>query len=262
MYAFQSIAFVFEILLRLALASAIVIFSDIIAMDTKGSDVKYIISKAISIIIALFIFMQFILPYLKDVPKLVTRKLTYSVEYVYNVERPRKSFTEYVEVEGKTLKFFFTSKIKTHRYYKIGYLPNSNRGIYVGELGYSKTSEETKVSFPAKELFSYIGLLAGIGLIIVITPFLRWRFLILSCILSYPVTLYLFISHGIKSGVWISEYNRGFPHLVGQLLGILVIMIFNFIERRKDEDIPTTLFFTQILAIGNMASFIYNVLKW
>lgn len=262
MYVFQSIVFVFEILLQLIFAVAIVICSDSMVKEFNGSGVKYIISKIVSIIIALFIFIHFTVPYLKDLPKLITGKLNYSVEYVYYVRRPSKSSTEYVEVEGKTLEFFMTSRIKTHQYYKIGYLPNTNRGIYLGKLGYDPNSPETKVGFPFQDIFIYVILIVGALLLAIAAPFFRWRFLILSCILSYPVNIYLLMNQGIKSWLWVTKYNDSFYPLVLQVMGILFLFIFNFIERRKDEEIVGTLFFAQIVAIGNMGSFIYNILRW
>lgn len=262
MYLFQSIVFVLEILFQVIFGVAVVIFSDAMVQGFKGSDVKYVIGKVFSIIIALFMFIHFTVPYLKDLPKLITGKLIYSVEYVYNVRRPSKSSTEYIEVEGKTLEFFMTSGIKTHQYYKVGYLPNTNRGIYLGELGYDPNAQETKVGFPVEDIFIYVLLIAGAFLLAIVAPFFRWRFLILSCILSYPVNIYLLFDKGIKSWLWVTKYNDAFSTLALQVLGLLFLFIFNFIEKRKDEEIIGTLFFAQIVAVGNMGSFIYNILRW
>lgn len=262
MYLFQSIVFVLEILLQLIFAVAIVIFSDAVVQGFKGSDVKYIIGKVLSIIIAIFMFIHSTVPYLKDLPKLITGKLIYSVEYVYDVSRPSKSSTEYIEVEGKTLEFFMTSGIKTHQYYKIGYLPNTNRGIYLGQLGYDPNSQETKVGFPAEGILIYVLLIVGVLLLMVAAHFFRWKFLILSCILSYPVNIYLLFDKGIKSWLWVTKYNDAFFPLVLQVLGLLLLFVFNFIEKRKDEEIIGTLFFAQVVAAGNMGSFIYNILRW
>lgn len=160
MYLFQSIVFVLEILFQLIFGVAVIIFSDAMVQGFKGSDVKYVIGKVFSIIIALFMFIHFTVPYLKDLRKLITGKLIYSVEYVY------------------------------------------------------------------------------------------------------PVNIYLLFDKGIKSWLWVTKYNNAFSTLVLQVLGLLFLFIFNFIEKRKDEEIAGTLVFAQIVAAGNVGSFIYNILRW
>lgn len=261
---FQVVTFFLEMFFWILFATSF-IFSPKVYFDTESSKETYssysilnshkknkladILVRVLGGIIAILIMTYCALPYILDLPKLVTRNFNYVTGYVDDVRTEKKDINEYVYVEGKKIKFFFSANIEKYNTYKIAYLPHTSRAIYGVKLEGNTLKVEKKIGFPFKQLFFFIFGLSVLVLLAFLSPYLRFKLLILACIIYYPTNLYLYINYGISSGIWFSLSNQGLSSILIGVAILLVLGVCYFIERLKDYDTPVTLFIIQVFSI-------------
>ncbi len=264
MYIFQVIAFFLQLFFWI-LAAGILFFCPKVFFSNKSSEkvnisynvlnshkkskLEYIGVKILGSAIAILIIAYFALPYLLDIPKLITGNFNYVTGYVYDVRTESKDPNEYVYIEGKKLKFFFGANVEMNKIYTIGYLPHTSRAIYGLKLDGSTLKVEKKIAFPIKKLLFFIGIMATFVLLWILSPYIRFKLLIIACIIYYPINLYLYINYGISSGIWFSLSNQGLLFLLIGAAVLLLLGIFYFIEQPRDYETPFTLFFIQLFSI-------------
>ncbi|ADL52695.1 hypothetical protein Clocel_3004 [Clostridium cellulovorans 743B] len=213
--------------------------------------IEKIIIKAIGVAIAILITMYMTVPYLLDVPKLITGNFNYVTGQVTKVSTKKKDFNEYVYIGGKEVRFFFSANVEKNSRYKIGYLPNTSRAIYGEKLDNYTSKVEDKIGFPIKKILFFIGFFVALGIIAFVAHYIVFKLLILSSAIFYPFNIYLYIKSGLAYGDWFSKNNEPLGNII--LFGV-VLMIFwglYFVEKRKDQDneAPLTLVFIQVIAI-------------
>jgi hypothetical protein len=95
------------------------------------------IFRAISLLFAIafvFLMIDVSLPYIEDIPNLLTGNYNYVEGTPQKIWHRSKEFNEYVQVNGSSIEFPISSTMKMGKYYRISYLPNSGFGIAVEEL--------------------------------------------------------------------------------------------------------------------------------
>lgn len=219
----------------------------------KKKDLGSILFRALKIIVGIFIIVFVVLPYILDSAKLITGNYNHVTGYIYNITHDRRSPYDHVYIEGKKINFFFTSDMEKNNKYRIGYLPYTSRGISGVKIEGIVEKTEKKIGFPFKQLLLFILLLSGffatMVLLIFLTPFLRYKLLILSSIIYYPTNLYLYVKSGLSSGIWFSLSNKGLTLILISLFFLIILVISHFLEKLKDDDAFWTLYFIQFFSI-------------
>ncbi|AIF51227.1 hypothetical protein [Pelosinus sp. UFO1] len=93
--------------------------------------------RAISLFLAVafvFLMIEVSIPYIKDIPVLITGNYEYIEGTPQKIWHKSKSFTEYVQINGLNIEFPFTSTMKEGKNYRVKYLPNSRSGLSVEQL--------------------------------------------------------------------------------------------------------------------------------
>lgn len=215
----------------------------------KKKDLGSILFRALKIIAGIFIIIFVVLPYILDSAKLITGNYKYVNGYVSNITRKTRNPHEYICIDGKEIDFFFTANVEKHNRYKIAYLPYTSRGMGGVKIENSVAATDKKIGFPFECLLFVVGFLATMALLFFLTPFLRYKLLILSCIIYYPTNLYLYVKSGLNSGIWFSLSNKGLTFILIGLFFLIISGISHFLETLKNDDAFWTLFFIQIFSI-------------
>ena len=132
--------------------------------------------------------------------------------------------------------------------YKIGYLPNTSRAIYGELLDNKQMSKVTKLKFPLKSILMYITILGSFLLMIVLAVYLRFKFLVITSMIFYPINIALYLKEGLKLGLWFSFNNEGLLFLTLGLGIISMLLLVYFIESRREPETPTTLIMAQLVS--------------
>lgn len=274
MYTFQVISFVIEIAFGLLVGGIIAFFPNIIfsvnknyrppkyefyePKNSKKSKKKILktLGKIIWVTIVMIITIGVLGSYFLDVPKLIKGDLCYITGNVSRVRDVKKDFHRYVYIENKQLIFFFTSDVEVGKRYKIGYLPNTSRAVYVEMLKNNASSKGIKIKFPYKDIMLFIGLI-GLWIVLVgLAPYLKFKLIIIASVVFYPANILLYIKEGLKSGLWFSFHNHG---LLPLILGILIavgLWVGYIVERKEDPETSETLIAAQILGVSEMVCLI------
>lgn len=274
MYIFQVISFVFEIAFGLLLGGIIAFLPNIIFNVNKNyRPVKYefyepknskkskrkilkILGKTIWVTIIMIITIGILGSYFLDIPKLIKGDLCYITGNASRIEHVRKDIHEYVYIGDKQLIFSFTSDVEVGKKYKIGYLSNTSRAIYVEMLKNNASPKGIKGKFPYGYIMLFIGFMGIWILLVGLAPYLKFKLIIIASIVFYPANILLYIKEGLKSGFWFSFHNHG---LLPLILGILIavgLWVGYIVERKEDPETSETLIAAQILGVSEMAGLI------
>ncbi|MDU1411520.1 MAG: hypothetical protein E6929_01790 [Clostridium sp.] len=215
----------------------------------KKKDLRSILFRALKIIAGIFIIVIFVLPYILDSAKLITGNYKYVNGYVSSITRKTRNPHEYICIDGKKIDFFGTANVEKHNRYKIAYLPYTSRGMGGVKIENSVAATDKKIGFPFESLLFVVGFFAAMALLFFLTPFLRYKLLILSCIIYYPANLYLYVKSGLSSGIWFSLSNKGLTLILISLFFLIILGISHFLEKLKDDDAFWTLYFIQFFSI-------------
>ncbi|MBP2646147.1 MAG: hypothetical protein H6Q75_1587 [Firmicutes bacterium] len=105
----------------------------VINYSLKTKKVLVIITRIICIALAFVLFIASI-PYFRDLPLLLTYKLSYiEGPMAYSAKRSR-GFDINREFNGVIIHFSFTSTMDKNKIYRVGYLPNTHTGISIAEV--------------------------------------------------------------------------------------------------------------------------------
>lgn len=274
MYIFQVVCFVFEIVFGLLLGGFVAVCPDIFDNSKTNKSINYVSSyklkdgeknkrkiwnllgRSIWFIVVMGVTIYFLKPYFLDFPKLIKGDFYYVTGYVDNVKTEKKDFQQYIYIEGKKLKFFFSSGVEVGKRYKIGYLPNTSRAIYGKLLDNNQLSNGTTIKFPYKDIALFIGILGAIVLLIGLSSYLRFKLLIIASVVFYPINILLYVKEGLKLGLWFSFRNTGLLFLTfGAGITIFVLLIY-LVERKRDWETPQTLIATQFMSVAKIFSLI------
>ncbi|MHC6179203.1 hypothetical protein ACYUJ6_05020 [Clostridium sp. JNZ X4-2] len=274
MYTFQVISFVIEIAFGLLVGGIIAFFPNIIfnvnknyrppkyefyePKNNKKSKKKIlkILGKTIWVTIVMGITIAGLEPYFLDTPKLIKGDLCYITGNVSRIRDVRKDYHRYVYIENKQLIFFFASDVEVGKRYKIGYLPNTTRAIYVEMLKNNASSKGIRIKFPYKEIMLFIGLIGAVILLAALAPYLKFKLLIIASVVFYPANILLYIKEGLKSGLWFSFHNDGLSILTLGIVFAVVMWASYLIERKEDPEIFGTLMAIQIMSAIEMVALI------
>lgn len=217
----------------------------------RSLKIEKIIVRIIGVAIAILITIYMTVPYLLDVPKLITGNFNYVTGQVTKVSTKKKDFNEYVYISGKEVRFFFSANVEKNSRYKIGYLPNTSRAIYGEKLDNYTSKVEEKIGFPIGKILFFIGCFVALGIIAFVARYIGFKLLILSCAIYYPVNIYRYINSGLAYGNWFFKNNKPLDCIVLGVVLLLTFLGFYFVEKRKDEnnEAPLTLVFIQVMAI-------------
>lgn len=274
MYVFQVVCFVFEIVFGLLLGGFVAICPDIFVNNKPNKSINQIglyklngyennkrriwsvLGRSIWFIVVMGITICFLLPYFLDTPKLIKGDLYYITGYVNSVKTEKKDFNEYIYIEGKRLKFFFSSGVEVGKRYKIGYLPNTSRAIYGELLDNNQLSNGTTIKFPYKDIALFIMIMGTIVLLIGLSSYLRFKLLIIASVFFYPINILLYVKEGLKLGLWFSFRNTGLLLLTFGAGIIIFLLLIYLVERKRDSETPQTLIATQFMSVAKIFSLI------
>lgn len=237
---------------------------------TLNGKLSKVLERVFRIMIAGIIIVVLIFPYVKDLPMLITGKLTYVTGQVTNIESYSKDPCQYVYLGEQEIVFFFDSGAKIDSNYNIGYLPNTNSGIYIAQLDNSTGINEKELEFPFKSIFQCICiiiiLLLGMALLCYIGYKFKFKLLFLSCAIFYPTSIYLLIRYGIASWIWFSVKNQAFLALIiglsSLLFLLLLIKLTKYKNRDKDKEVDGILFMAQVIAVGHIMGTFFLIQDW
>jgi hypothetical protein len=233
---------------------------------TLKDKIYKILGKVFFLIIGVLIFVFLILSYLKDLPGLITGNLIYITGEVTDIQTRSKDPSQYVFIEGKEVEFFFDSGAEIYKNYKIGYLPNTSRGIYIVQLGSNSTANERKLGFPFKSIFQYIGItiafFSAMALLYYAGYKLRYKLLFLSCVIFYPTGIYFLIKYGLASWIWFSVNNQAFVALITGFISLIILRLLILLIRYTLKEEDDILFVAQIIAAGHIFGAIYLIQDW
>lgn len=265
MYIFQSVSFILEIFIYLFVGGFIAIHFNRFIKGKINEPIKYInyykvesckydrkrilsiLVRSFFIIVVMGITIYFSRDYLLDFPKLIKGDFQYVTGYVDMIKKERKQSNEYVYIEGKKLNFCFTSGVETGKKYKIGYLPNTSRAIYGEVIDSDAGIKNTKIKFPHKGVLLYILGIGSIILIILLSPYLKFKLLIIVSAFFYPINILLYIKEGLTSGAWFSFSNVGLLFLTIGVGSIIFLRIMYLVERKEEMEYLLTLVITQFM---------------
>ncbi|WP_105617413.1 hypothetical protein [Vallitalea okinawensis] len=128
---FQITAFILETMTFLSVEFFLIIYTLRMWLDrhwTRTHTSKLIINTLISLAFFLLCFIYFSMPYLKDLPFLISGDYKTAKGYVHT-ERLSKSLHEEVTMGRINVSFFIDSGAKKNETYILSYLPHSKRGI-------------------------------------------------------------------------------------------------------------------------------------
>lgn len=270
MYIFQIISFIFEIISGILLCALIALCPDIILKNNKDMPARYvnpykfesnkinarkvwnIIGRTSWFIIVMAITIAFLKSYFLDIPKFVKGNFYYVEGYVRNIKTEKKDFHEYVTIDGNMVSFFFSSGVELGKEYKIGYLPNSKRAISVEVLNNNQVSKDKKIAFPYKDILLFIAIIGVFILLIAVSPYLKFKLLMVTSVIFYPLSVFLYINQGLKLGLWFSFFNQGLLFMTIGIITDVIIFLSYISENRKDAEIPVTLIFAQFMSISKL----------
>lgn len=274
MYVFQVISFVFEIIFGLLMGGVIAFFPNIIFNVNKNyRPVKYefyesnnikkskrkilkILGKTIWVTVVMAITIGVLEPYFLDTPKLIKGDFCYITGNVSRVKDVRKDIHDYVYIENKQLSFSFISDVEEGKKYKIGYLPNTSRAIYVEMLKNNASSNGIKIKFPYKYIMLFIGFIGIWILLVGLAPYLKFKLIIIAGVFFYPANILLYVKEGLESGIWFSFHNHGLLLLILGILLTVGLWISYIIEKKKNPEIMGTLIGAQIMGASEMVALI------
>ena len=215
----------------------------------RRSKLDNIAMRVIGFVIAILITIYFTKPYLYDLPKLITGNFSYATGYVTDTKIEGKDLNEYVYIDGKELKFIFSANVEEYSRYRIGYLPNTSRAIYGVKLDESTSKIEKKIGFPFAKTLFFICMIAALVVLGLFSSYLRFKLLILACLIYFPTTIYIYIKQGLNFENWFSISNQGLLFILAGIAMLLIMGIIYFIERCKKYETPLAFFVIQILSI-------------
>ncbi|MEY7998907.1 hypothetical protein AB8U03_01620 [Clostridium sp. Mt-5] len=270
MYIFQVISFVIEIAFGLLVGGIIAFFPNIIfnvnknyrppkyefyePKSSRKSRIKVlkILGKSIWVIIIMIITIGVLGSYFLDIPKLIKGELCYITGNVSRIENVRKDIHEYVYIGDKQLIFSFISDVEVGKKYKIGYLTNTSRAIYVETLKNNASSKGIKGKFPYGYIMLFIGFMGIWILLVGLAPYLKFKLIIIASIVFYPANILLYIKEGLKSGLWFSFHNDGLSILTLGIVFAVVLWISYIMERKEDPETPETLIGVQLMGVSEI----------
>ena len=192
------------------------------------------------------------MPKLLDIPHLITGKLNYVTEQVVEIKRYSKDPTEYVYLStGERIEFFFTSDLNEGDYYKIGYLPNTHKGVYCEKIDLGGNTEDVErvIGFPFKDILGFLAIIAVFFFLILISPYIKMKLFIPTSIIAIPTFAYLFIKNGVQNGIWFSAENDGLLGLIIVLISSLIVFFLYLIERRHSDGFDKTYIGAQFFSV-------------
>lgn len=207
----------------------------------------------------------FLTPYILDLPKLIKGEFEYVTGYPYEVNKYQKSLYESYSINGKRINFLFISDIEEYKHYKIGYLPNTSRGIKLIDFNKKDSSENKEVGFPYKSIFFYILFFILFFIVIVIltvlSPYLKLKLLLVSCILFYSTNTYLYFKYSINTGAWFSWSNKPLVYLILGVVSLVMLLLVELFGNRFDRNNNPNTLFIQIVGLVKLISVIYIFTK-
>ncbi|SHH92320.1 hypothetical protein [Clostridium grantii] len=292
MYLFQVISFIVEVTFLLGIALILILNSDDFLekwlesrvgtpkknfnnyifddskysyQKTKGELGVKIANKIVAYGFAAF-FIYFAIPYVKDIPQLVTGNIEYTKWRVYSVEKRDKDLYHRINVNGREIKFFFEGNLIEGKNYKIGYLTNSKRGIYLELLDDDMKTPIKKIGFPFKSILFYIAFfICLIGMLILsykIGEVYRYKIFLIVSLLFYPISIAYFVYYGFNTGELISPNNVGFAALIAGGVCLLFFIPSKMLVTWNRWDEEGLLIFAQFIAvleIGFIIAIMYNL---
>lgn len=223
---------------------------------SKREDIKQNFMKRLPRIISTIIFasatLYLLMPYILDIPTLVTGDFYYAYGSAYRIKSSAPY--EYVHINNREVKFFFSSNIKDHERYKIGYLANTHRAIYGVSLGqpFTETSMKTakRITFPLKDILLFLGIMAIIVIMILVAPYIRYKSIIAVSVFYYPISIFQYIKDGLTSSLWLSFSNKG---LVLLAVG-MGLSLFTFLARKVESRVSENQLFRLMFAVQGFAA--------
>lgn len=286
MYAFQAIAFILELVLFLGGAISLIFISDIFLvkylkkkyryrrksidkyiLDDSGLNNKIIKSKIFKIFLNCFavVCIYLAIPYVRDIPQLVTGNLEYINGRIHSIENREKDSYDRITVGGEKIKFFLKGNVQIGKNYKIGYLSNTKRGISLEELEEDFKTSVEKIGFPYRAILFNISMITSFIVIILLLYYCAntfgYKSLYMVNFLFYPISITSLIFNGVKTGIWISVRNLGFLALAFGVGSLVLLFLLKIIYRGSKEDRFTPLFYATIVTaceIGFIVVIIYN----
>ncbi|GAA0177101.1 hypothetical protein SH2C18_03870 [Clostridium sediminicola] len=273
MNTFQLISFILEAIFLIWLSIGIALTPNLFTgrlesfgldknIRTRGSD---ILERILAIAISIVFLFYFTLPYLKDLPLLVTGNFKQTIGIPGNIESEDKTLFEYVYINEKEVKYLFTSELDNLNLYKIKYLPNTKRAIFTKYIDINNTEITKNISFPYKYfllLFVVIlGIIVSVYLLYMSLKYLGYKLFWYSCIAFYPMSIYRFIKYGLNTGIWLTIDSIGFVALVFGLTSFIFLIIFDILQNRGRIRGVISSFSAQIVGVTNIIFIVMEILN-
>ncbi|SHI07309.1 hypothetical protein [Clostridium grantii] len=290
MYIFQTIAFSLELSFYLGMALLLIVnrnnflqraegymfgsyYRGFVPRNSYDSGLQYEESKwrramkildTIAACCAAIMFIYFSIPYLKDIPQLVTKNLEYTDINIYSEDGVVNDPFESINVNGVDIKFFFIGNLENGKNYRIGYLTNTKRGIYL-ELA----DKNIKIPIKNKDISSKNILIYICTIICLIAIYLLlyysgvyfgYKIFMITTILFYPLCIGYYIYCGISTGEWASSGNLASLALFFGVGSLFIYSIYNILT----EPFTGKGTFQQFIAcyeIGFIIAIIINLFK-
>ncbi|SHI07317.1 hypothetical protein [Clostridium grantii] len=273
MNTFQLISFILEAVVFICFTIAVALTPNLftgrlerfglnIEIRTKSSD---IIERILAVAIAIVFLIYLTLPYIKDIPLLITGNFQQTIGIPENIESEDKTLFEYVHINGKEIEYLFTSKLDTHNLYRIKYLPNTKRAIFTKCIDINNTDITKNIGFPYK-LFLFqvaviLGIIGSIYLLLMSLKYLGYKLFWYSCIAFYPISIYKFIKYGLNIGTWVTIDSVGFVALLFGFTSFIFLLTFDILQNRGKIRADVSGFLSQIVGVSNIIFIVMEILN-